>query len=75
MDSSVALMSGAIVLVIVLLMAIGAWTFFRRYKSLASPLNRAHEMSMTTDGTISKLVTVYRRNRSFKWKNEYPVIT
>ena len=49
MDSSVALMSGAIVLVIVLLMAIGAWTFFRRYKSLASPLNRAHEMSMTTD--------------------------
>lgn len=74
MDSSVALVSGAIVLVIVLLMAIGAWTFFRRYKSLASPLNRAHEMSMTTDGTISKLVTVYRRNRSFKWKNEYPVI-
>ena len=59
MDSSVALMSGAIVLVIVLLMAIGAWTFFRRYKSLASPLNRAHEMSMTTDGTTSRYLYIF----------------
>lgn len=75
MDSSVYLVSGAISLVFFLIIALVAWTFFRRYKNLNNALNRAHEMTMTADGTISEIVTVARRNRSFRWKNEYPVIS
>ena len=55
MDSSFYFVSAGISLVINLLIAFVAWTFFSRYKRLGTALNR--------------------RNRSFRWKNEYPVIT
>lgn len=74
MDSSFYLFVGAIVMVIGLLFAALAWTFFRRFKRLSTALNRAHEMTQTADGSISEIVTVTRRNRSFRWRNEYPVI-
>ncbi|MCI8949565.1 MAG: hypothetical protein HFG49_05905 [Lachnospiraceae bacterium] len=75
MDSSFYLVVAGISLVFVLLIAFVAWTFFSRYKRLGTVLNRAHEMTKTATGTISEIVTVTRRNRSFRWKNEYPVIS
>ncbi len=75
MDSSFYFVSAGISLVINLLIAFVAWTFFSRYKRLGTALNRAHEMTQTATGSISEVVTVTRRNRSFRWKNEYPVIT
>ncbi|MCB7319102.1 DUF3592 domain-containing protein [Lacrimispora sp. 210928-DFI.3.58] len=48
---------------------------FSNFRRLGKILNRAHEMTGVTKGTISEVVTVRRRNRSFRWKNEYPVIS
>ena len=75
MDSSFYLVCGAIVLVIALLFAAATWSFFRRFKRLSTALNRAHEMTAKVEGSISEVVEVRRRNRSFRWRNEYPVIT
>lgn len=75
MDSSFNLFTGAIIMVIGLIMAGAAWTFFCRFKNLSSALNRAHEMTQTANGSISELVAVRRRNRSFRWTNEYPVVS
>ena len=62
MDSTFYLVCGAIVLVIALLFAAATWSFFRRFKRLK------------TEGYISEVVEVRRRNRSFRWRNEFPVI-
>lgn len=75
MDSSFYIASGAIALVFGLLLAFIAWTFFRRFQKMNGLLNRAHEMTGTADGRISEVVNVRRRNRSFRWTNEYPVIS
>lgn len=75
MDSSFYVTSGIIALVFGLLLAFIAWTFFRRFKKMNGLLNRAHEMTGTAVGRISEVVSVRRRNRSFRWTNEYPVIS
>lgn len=75
MDSSFYVTSGIIALVFGLLLAFIAWTFFRRFKKMNGLLNRAHEMTGTAEGRISEVVSVRRRNRSFRWTNEYPVIS
>lgn len=41
---------------------------FSNFRRLGKILNRAHEMTGVTKGTISEMVTVRRRNRSFRWK-------
>ena len=74
MHSTFYLVCGAIVLVIALLFAAATWSFFRRFKRLSAALNRAHEMTGKTEGYISEVVEVRRRNRSFRWRNEFPVI-
>lgn len=51
------------------------WTTFKAYRSSCDVLKRANEMTATTDGILNNLVTVRRRNRSFRWTNEYPEIT
>ena len=75
MDSSFYLASGGITIVFGLLLGLVAFSFFRRFKKVNSLLNRAHEMTGTANGRISEVVSVRRRNRSFRWTNEYPVIT
>lgn len=75
MDSSFNLFLGAVAIVIGLIMAGLAWYFFCKFKQLSAALNRAHEMTQTADGSISELVDVRRRNRSFRWTNEYPVVS
>ena len=75
MDSSFYLASGGITIVFGLLLGLVAFSFFRRFKKVNSLLNRAHEMTGTANGKISEVVSVRRRNRSFRWTNEYPVIT
>ncbi len=75
MDSSFYLVSGAIALVFGLLLAFVAWTFFRRFQKMNGLSNRAHEMTGKAEGRISEVVSVRRRNRSFRWTNEYPVIS
>lgn len=75
MDSSFYIFSACITLVFGLLLAFLAWTFFRRFQKMNGLLNRAHEMTGTAQGRISEIVNVRRRNRSFRWTNEYPVIS
>lgn len=75
MDAGMLLVTGGIILVIALLIGMGAWTVFRNYKEQSRLLNRAHEMTGTANAVISELVEVRRRNRSFRWKNEYPVLS
>ncbi len=75
MDSSVQMVAWIISALIAALM--GGLTFmnFRNFKQRSNLLNRASEMTGSVGGKISDVVQVYRRNRSFRWKNEYPVIT
>ena len=75
MDSSFYITSGLIALVFGLFLAFIAWTFLRRFQKMNGLLNRAHEMTGTAQGRISELVSVRRWNRSFRWTNEYPVIS
>jgi hypothetical protein len=74
MDSSFYLFLSVIFLIIGLLLAFAAWTFFRRFQNLNERLKRSAEMTGAVNGSICELVTVYRRNRSFRWKNEYPIL-
>ncbi len=75
MDSSFYIASGALTIVFGLILGLVAFSFFRRFKKLSAGLNRAHEMTAEVSGTISEVVSIRRRNRSFRWTNEYPVIT
>lgn len=75
MDSTFYIFSGVIYLVIALIIALVAFLFFRRFKKLNDVLNSALDMSASTNGTISSLAEVRRSNRSFRWTNEYPIIT
>ena len=75
MDSSFYIFSGCIAIAFGLLLAFLAWTFFRRFQKMNGLLNRAHEMTGTAEGRISEVVRVRRRNRSFRWTNEYPIIS
>lgn len=65
---------GIVLLVLFLLLA--AWFFivWRGYQKMNRVLNQAHKLTGTAEGTVKKLMSVTRRNRSFRWKNEYPVI-
>jgi len=75
MDSSFYLFTGVICLVIGIVFALVAYSFFRRFKKLNDVMNSALEMTATASGSISSLEKVRRRNRSFRWTNEYPIIT
>lgn len=66
MDSSFYLFLSVIFLIIGLLLAFAAWTFFRRFQNLNERLKRSAEMTGAVNGSICELVTVYRRNRSFR---------
>ncbi|MCM1181901.1 MAG: DUF3592 domain-containing protein [Roseburia sp.] len=75
MDNGVYIFTGIVALVIAAVVALLAFLFFRRFKKLNDLLNSALDMTGTAEGTISSLTQVRRRNRSFRWTNEYPVIT
>jgi len=66
---------GIIFLVLDLLLVFFAYIVYRGYRALNKVLNRAHEMNEKTVGTVCELVTVRRRNQTFYWKNEYPIIS
>lgn len=74
MDDSFYLFTYLIIFIIGLLLAAAAWTFFRRFQKLSNTLKRSGEMTATANGTIKELVNVRRRNRSFRWTNQYPII-
>lgn len=65
---------GIIFLVIFLILAALFYAVWRNYQKMNRVLNQAHNLNGNAEGTVKELVTVYRRNRSFRWKNEYPVI-
>lgn len=75
MDDSFYLFMYILILIIGLLLAAAAWTFFRRFQKLSSTLKRSGEMTATANGVIRELVNVRRRNRSFRWTNQYPIVT
>lgn len=75
MDAGVEVFALGVSAVIGILFAVFAFINFRNFRKRNGILGRAHEMTGNVNGTITDLVTVYRRNRSFRWKNEYPVIT
>ena len=58
-----------------LLFAALAFMNFRNFKKRSGLLKRAQEMTGGVNGRVSELVTVRRSNRSFRWKNEYPVVS
>ena len=58
-----------------LLFAALAFMNFRNFKKRSGLLKRAQEMTGSVNGRVSELVTVRRSNRSFRWKNEYPVVS
>ena len=74
-DQSMNTMILIILALIGLLFIVWFVTLFTRYKKQNKALHRAHEMSASVEGTITDLVRVTHRNRSFRWKNEYPIIT
>lgn len=64
-----------IFIVIALLFAIWAVFVYLGYQKLNKILKRTHEMTETTTGVITSIPTVCRRNQTFRWRNEYPIIT
>jgi len=72
---SFTLVTTLVCLAIALCFLIAGLRVFRNFKTLGKILNRAHEMTGESVGSISQLVTVRRRNRTFRWVNEYPVIS
>ena len=75
MDIGVNIVACCMIAGISILFAVLVWYNFRNFRRRNELLNRAHEMTGNVDGYISELVTVYRRNRSFRWRNQIPVIT
>lgn len=75
MDIGVNIVACCMTAGISILFAVLVWYNFRNFRKRNELLNRAHEMTGNVDGYISELVTVYRRNRSFRWRNQVPVIT
>lgn len=75
MKNSDLLGMGVIFLVIALAFALITWLLFRKYKSINAILNREREMTGLVRGSIKEVVKVSRRNRSFRWTNEYPVVS
>ena len=75
MDAGVQMVALGFTAVIAIVLAALAFVNFRNFKKRNDRLNRAHEMTGNANGYITDLETVYRRNRSFRWKNEIPVIT
>lgn len=62
-------------LVLGIVFAALAWSCYKRYKNVSDLLKREGEMTGFAEGRISELVEVRRRNRSFRWVNEYPVVS
>ncbi len=75
MDASFYLVMYGFIFVIGLLLAVAAWTYFRRFQKLSTTLKRSGEMTATANGTIKELVSIRRRNRSFRWTNQYPIVS
>lgn len=70
MDSMTLILLAVLALILILWFVVLLVTYRKQNKIL----RRSHEMDGRAEGTIRELVTVTHRNRSFRWKNEYPVI-
>lgn len=75
MGGSFYLFSGIIYVAIAAILIFATISFFRRYKKLNDVLKNESELSGRAEGSISAVEEVRHRNRSFRWVNEYPVIT
>lgn len=75
MDSSFNMTMGGLLLVIGAVMALCFYGVLYAYRKMNRVLNQAHLLSGQCQGTIKELVVVKHRNRSFRWKNEYPLIS
>jgi hypothetical protein len=75
MDESFSVFMLGFMAVFTLFLLYAAWATFRAYSSVKKILKREGEMTAVTEGTIAEVVAVRRRNRSFRWINEYPVIS
>lgn len=62
-------------LVLGVALGLAAWHFLRMWRDLGKVLKRRAEMTASLPGTISELKVVSRRNRSYRWKNEIPVVS
>lgn len=67
-------MGGAILFMAVIL---GLITFFvyRSVAKISKVLKREAEMTAVANGTITDLIQIRRRNRSFRWTDEIPVVS
>lgn len=74
-DGSMDSMTAILLTVLALILILWFVSLFITYRKQNKILQRSHEMDGRVEGVISRLVSVSRRNRSFRWKNEYPVVT
>ena len=72
--AGVGMVAWLVAAVIAILFGALAFVNFRNFQKRSALLNRAKDMTGSVDGRISEVVKVYRRNNTFRWKNEYPVV-
>lgn len=74
MDASFYIVTALICLAIAAGLGLLARWCFQSCKALDKLLKGAERMTGSATATISELVVLRRRNRSFRWTNEYPVL-
>ena len=62
-------------LVLGAVLGLAAWYFLRMWHGLGKVLKRRAEMTARLPGTISDVKVVSRRNRSYRWNDEIPVVS
>ena len=61
-------------LLIALMLGIVAFTQLKQFEKIASILKKEKDMQETTVATVVETIEIRRRNQSFRWKNEYPIL-
>lgn len=62
-------------LLIALLLGMVAFTQLKIFKTLSDILKKESGMQQTTVATVVEMPVIRRSNQSFRWKNEYPVLS
>ncbi len=64
-----------ILAVFALLFGFVAYTLLRQYARVNTVLKREKEMQDSCRATVVELVEVRRSNQTFRWKNQYPILS